>query len=386
MTESSSKLPPSTAAHPDNPSVMVDMYGAHVAVPGSLRRPGVAQQRVYDPGRTVEHPGSEVHFPPLANGLDYLLSVVEHLEAGTERVSARDLKYAVLHLAAGAEVLLKARLQLEHWVLVFKDPSKARRSELESGSLSSCTPSEAVQRLQDVAQVSIAQKDATALDKLAKHRNALTHYGLTGPSANARAVESQAAEVLDFLISFLDEELFPRLSDDERYGFETDMERIRGGLRQIKAFVKKRLQRLQGELAPLTERTTECPACGNWTFVAGEVARDGARVVICRFCGVEHLSPTAARAYSSEILGRNPFTSDVPTFEWCPRCGDQCLVSGARTAATGSTPVDFCFRCATVIPDLPPYEACRLCSGVWRRYDSKQPACDNCLHVDYETL
>ncbi|THA33730.1 hypothetical protein [Streptomyces sp. A1547] len=366
--------------------MMIDVHGAHVAVPGSLRRPGVAQQRVYDPGRVVEHPGSEVHFPPLANGLDYLLSVVEHLEAGTERVSARDLKYAVLHLAAGAEVLLKARLQLEHWVLVFKDPSKARRSELESGSLSSCTPSEAVQRLQDIAQVVISPKNAAALDKLAKHRNALTHYGLTGPSANARAVESQAAEVLDFLISFLDEELFPRLSDDERDGLEAEMERIRGGLRQIKAFVRKRLQRLKNELAPLAERTTECPACGNWTFVAGEEGRNGARAAICRFCGQDHLSFAAAQIYGWEVLGRNPFDADIPSPEGCPRCGDQCLVSGARTAAASSTPVDFCFRCATVVTGLPPYETCPLCSGAWRRYDPKQRACDNCLHVDYGTF
>ncbi|MFJ5534146.1 hypothetical protein [Streptomyces sp. NPDC093261] len=117
-----------------NSDVWTDQFGVHVAVPGSRRRPGVPEARTYDPGREVEHPGSEVYFPPVRNGLDYLVSVVEHLEAGTERVSARDLKYAVLHLAAGAEVLLKARLQLEHWSLVFSDPAKARRSELEDGS------------------------------------------------------------------------------------------------------------------------------------------------------------------------------------------------------------------------------------------------------------
>ncbi|MGV9567103.1 hypothetical protein [Streptomyces sp. NPDC003480] len=151
-----------------NSDVWIDQFGVHVAVPGSRRRPGVPEARTYDPGREVEHPGSEVYFPPVRNGLDYLVSVVEHLEAGTERVSARDLKHAVLHLAAGAEVLLKARLQLEHWSLVFSDPAKARRSELEDGSLTSCGPDETVQGLQNLAGVTITGNDRKALSTLAK--------------------------------------------------------------------------------------------------------------------------------------------------------------------------------------------------------------------------
>lgn len=41
-------------------------------------------------------------------------------------------------VAAGAEVLLKARLQLEHWTLIFKDPGQATRKALESGTFISC--------------------------------------------------------------------------------------------------------------------------------------------------------------------------------------------------------------------------------------------------------
>jgi hypothetical protein len=48
--------------------------------------------------------------------------VVSHL-GGTP--SAQDLKYAVLHLQAAREVLLKVRLIREHWTLVFKNPDKA---------------------------------------------------------------------------------------------------------------------------------------------------------------------------------------------------------------------------------------------------------------------
>ncbi|MFC7934866.1 hypothetical protein ACFU2J_01305 [Streptomyces sp. NPDC057387] len=41
----------------------------------------------------------------MRNGIDYLSSVVEHLDEAVSDVSARDLKYADLHLQVAAEVL-----------------------------------------------------------------------------------------------------------------------------------------------------------------------------------------------------------------------------------------------------------------------------------------
>jgi hypothetical protein len=64
----------------------------------------------------------QILFPPLLNGLDYLKSVIEHLR---DKPDQRNLKYAVLHLQAAVEVLLKARLIREHWSLVFEKPSAA---------------------------------------------------------------------------------------------------------------------------------------------------------------------------------------------------------------------------------------------------------------------
>ncbi|MFZ3475406.1 hypothetical protein ACODT4_41035 [Streptomyces sp. 2.9] len=227
---------------PDNPSVWVNAMGVHVPRPGAFRVPGIVHKRMYDPGRPIEHPGSEAYFPPIINGLDYLVSVVEHLESGTERPSARDLKYAALHLAAGAEVLLKARLQVEHWSLVFTDPGNATLGALQDGTLSSCAPAETVKRLRNIARIEIDEKDEKAIKQLAERRNALQHFGLVGKAANAYAVESQTAAVLNFLVGFLDEHLLPAISPVDRARAETDMERIRGGLLRIHGFVKARLQ------------------------------------------------------------------------------------------------------------------------------------------------
>ncbi|MFC4464645.1 hypothetical protein ACFPH6_08760 [Streptomyces xiangluensis] len=354
--------------------VRAEGEGTHVPQPGSWRRPGVADGQLYDPGREVEHPGSEVFFPPVPNGLDYLVSVVEHLETGDERVSARDLKYAVLHLAAGAEVLLKARLQLEHWSLVFKDPGQAKRSELEDGTLKSCGPDETVQRLKGIAGTPISGKDTSALSKLAKHRNALQHYGLIGPAANARAVESQAAEVLDFLIRFLDEELLPALPVPEAKRTETDMERIRGGLSRIQGFVKKRMQRIRAVLEPLRDRTVQCPDCDQWALVAEP---DAGRVT-CRFCGTSQPTHDGALMYAVFVLGRDPGSPDlfgIMAVESCPDCDEESLVVGAKTAAAPEEAVFFCFSCARVAPGM---AHCSRCYVPFRPLED-ETACSNCL-------
>ena len=343
--------------------VRTDTEGTHVPQPGSWRSPGVADGRLYDPGRDVEHPGSEVYFPPVPNGLDYLLSVVEHLEAGTERVSARDLKYAVLHLAAGTEVLLKARLQLEHWSLVFSDPAKAKRAELENGSLLSCGPDDTVQRLQDIAELHITDKDRKALSRLAKDRNALQHYGLFGQSANARAVESRAAEVLDFLIRFVDEDLLPALPPVEAEAAQTDLERIRGGLTEIEGFVKKRMQRLGAELEALRHRTLQCPDCRQWALVVEPTQEQGAaRACRCRFCGMARDAEEVALVYGVEILGRDPGMADMITgltaTDLCPHCELESLVEGVVFATAPDAPMSFCFQCTRMQPALVPCPGC----------------------------
>ncbi|MBR7837390.1 hypothetical protein KDL01_29190 [Actinospica durhamensis] len=141
-------------------------------------------------GSMSQLPGGDVHFPPIENGLDYLCSVVDHLvKTGGESPGARDLKYAVLHLQAAVEVLLKARLQAENWTLVFKVPSTAVRAKFESGEFESCSTQETLARLKSIVGLEFAAKDVTALNKLRGDRNALQHYGLTasGPATEARA-------------------------------------------------------------------------------------------------------------------------------------------------------------------------------------------------------
>ncbi|MCX5426170.1 hypothetical protein [Streptomyces sp. NBC_00078] len=266
-------------------------------------------------------------FPPVRNGVDYLVSVVDHLTV--DDVGPREIKYAVLHLQAAAEVLLKARLVREHWSLVFDDPGQATERAFRSADFKSCAINEAVTRLCNIVGITITDKEQEALRDLGRDRNALQHYGLTH---NARALEARAGRVLDFLVRFLDEILLPDLDRDEKNTVGTDMIHIRNGLEHIHTYITQRMRRLRGEMRGQEERTIVCPTCGQLALVADRTQNG------CRFCGTSWITaPWLIQMWLDE-----------PTHD-CPRCHQELVVIDV-VVASESDPVSFCFGCPGVVP------------------------------------
>ncbi|WP_435613463.1 hypothetical protein [Streptomyces sp. bgisy159] len=301
------------------------------------------------PGRPSGPP--ELDFPPVRNGIDYLASVVEHLDENASDVGPRDLKYAVLHLQAAVEVLLKARLQREHWSLVFKDPGRAARKDFESGDFESCGTDATIDRLRDIAGIAIDRKEAEALKDLAKDRNALQHYGLTH---NAHAVEARAGRVLDFLMRFLDIHLLPLLEGQERERAGRDMIPVAEGVKNISSYVKRRLNRLRGELAGLESRTIMCPSCEQMTLVVAPHSGD------CRFCGA---SWDSAELLSFNYLGCSDglLARAYP----CPQCDTGAFVEGVNFAdGTRLSDTLYCFGCS-VRHEARDLATCAGCSRPW---------------------
>ncbi|MGW7314828.1 hypothetical protein [Streptomyces sp. NPDC054865] len=285
----------------------------------------------------------DMDFTPVRNGMDYLISAVKNLTEGSKPPSDRDLKYAVLHLQAATEVLLKARLVREHWTLVFKDPGGANLDVFRSGKFDSCTIGTALDRLANIAQVPIAAKDRAAIKALSDDRNALTHYGHT---ANAFQVEARAARVLSFLLTFIHRHLQPRLSS-EGPGVMRTMDTLRMKLSDIQALVKDRMNELSGELAPLVDRTVLCPDCRQWALVVGE------ENPACRFCMQDFGDPlNAAANYGWQVLGEDNFSMTR-----CPACTRAQVIIGASTASSKDVEIGLCFGCAEVYVESKPADS-----------------------------
>ncbi|MEV6384829.1 hypothetical protein AB0M31_36115 [Streptomyces sp. NPDC051773] len=320
----------------------------------------------------------ELRFPPVENGLDYLVDVTNRLatDPGADP-TPRDLKYAVRSLQDATETLLKARLRQEHWALVFAKPDAAGRAQYDKGDFVTCTLAEAMGRLQKIADVKLPPKGVAAVHKLARDRNALAHWGLT---ANAAAIESRAAAVLDFLLVFLDRELLPGLDAAETAQAQATMNVVRSQLRGITAYVAKRTKDIRASLATLTAVTVECPECAQPALVAG-----GGQPA-CRFCLLAWQDPAAAALdYAWIVRGQTPDNrvEGLRPVQVCPTCEEETLVLEAATVAAQPDTVRLCLGCGTDHSDTA-LTACEGSCGLLLPADFPGSLCDNCTTAAWE--
>ncbi|MEV6730653.1 hypothetical protein [Streptomyces sp. NPDC051364] len=322
----------------------------------------------------------DVHFPPVPNGVDYLVSVVRLLrrEKGEGDPSPHDLKYAVLHLQAACEVLLKARLRQEHWTLVIKDASQTSKQKYDDGEFDSPTTAETIRRLVQVVGVQIEKRDKEAILALAGIRNQLQHWGLT---ESAAAVESRAADVLDFLIRFLDEELLEKIDADQRAAIADNMLEVRSGLGSINGYVTIRMDRLRIVLKDVADHTVQCPDCTQFALHVDGAANK------CLYCPRPWKVDQLAVAYATKILDQprirryykgggksDSWSVDLGDLEtvlrdelcrrglgWpgetelpaeCPNCQIRALVGGVATALAPDQLVNMCFNCTETFEGL----------------------------------
>ncbi|MEU2737370.1 hypothetical protein ABZ656_18680 [Streptomyces sp. NPDC007095] len=320
---------------------------------------------------------ADVSYPLITNGLDYLLDVVDRLATDPgEAPDARALKYAVLHLQAAAEVFLKARLQHEHWTLVFKNPAAATRKDFDSAEFESCTTGEAFTRLTQIAGLDLPDKAVAAVKRLARDRNALQHYGLTAPAA---AVEARAADVLNFLLPFISDQLVPGLDKNQKADVEQTMSVVRGQVRGIEAYLKKRMNEIRADLQDVQDCTVVCPECAQQALVLS------ADLPACRFCLKTWDDPEeTAVEYVFQVHGLDPVYSDVDeaVIQVCPDCEFNAMVH-AETAAAPDEQRLLCFSCAADFTDanLP---SCEAGCGRALPAGSEDLLCPDCTSSAYD--
>ena len=88
----------------------------------------------------------------LDNALDFLLSAAE---AVYRNEGPRSLKEAVLHLANGVELVIKARIAQEHWSLIFSNIDQASYGKIVNGDFVSVDYDKAIERLEKIVDVTV---------------------------------------------------------------------------------------------------------------------------------------------------------------------------------------------------------------------------------------
>ncbi len=120
------------------------------------------------PGRSPEtglrRDTNELHWEVVENGLDYLSRAVREAAGRDE-----DLKYAVLHLYAAIETIVKARLAREHWALTVSDLKTAKHAKYLAGDFVSAGAPDVLTRLRDIAGVAVKEEHLQAVRGVATY-------------------------------------------------------------------------------------------------------------------------------------------------------------------------------------------------------------------------
>lgn len=301
-------------------------------------------------------PQSEsLEYSLLENGLDFIASALKHLK---DQPSKRELKYAVLHLSAGIELILKERLKREHWSLVFDKPESATKKSYDTGDFSSVSFRPSLDRLVNICGVKLEEKQRTRLLRFRDMRNRFEHFGIVDSIEAVTASTAAAlAILLDFIKIHLETQALER-SDQMR------LDEIRRELSEFKEFVHKRWLLIEADVKDARTAVIVCPSCGQ----AAAVAHEGAT---CLFCGYHRPAEDAAREYVVTVLGEDPREGWHGLVQKCPDCDIETLVQDTSDARF------VCLQCGSEWSDAD-FDDCLHCGQLFK-CDGEQSVCDDCF-------
>ena len=298
----------------------------------------------------------------LANGLDFILGAAERTVIGTPR----DLKYAVLNLVDGVELLVKARLEQEHWTLLFDQADRASQEKLRNGNFKSVDFEQSYRRLRDIVRVKIDAPVWKHLNDLRTLRNRTRHYNI---DSELGQVTSLLAECLNFCHSFCNEQ-FPNLADHSQE--KELLDQIWDHLVRNKEFVDARMRAIAAELKG--SQVWECPAC--WQPAVIVDADDTS----CHFCNVTP-DPTSLAEHNS--VGYSPASSDPSDpsehLDNCPECWTGTIARLVREP--DHTLIYMCSFCGESGSNLVYCSKCGALGTLTNKEESDISYCENC--TDY---
>lgn len=251
----------------------------------------------------------------LENGLDFIMFAINQLKKGKNS----ELKYGILHLSAGVDLVLKYRLSKEHWSLLFADINAAHPDKLKSGDFKSIDSVSCIDRLKKICGIEFSEKEVSQLKHLRERRNRLEHFEIT---ESAAALKSSTLQVLNFILDFINNHIDDSwLNSNEKILLDS----IREQLRDFQDFIEKRLKTIQKALDLHKSRTaiSICPTCYQHTLVIEEGAK-------CLFCGISGVGEEMAENFVFQILGISQYRTikeggEYPVFE-CIECCKESLV------------------------------------------------------------
>ncbi len=288
-------------------------------------------------------------------------------------------KYAILHLAASVELLLKARLMAEHWTLIISPKHTPTFDRLKSGDFLSVTLSEAIERLGGVLpnEHHVTRDAKDEFLSLLKERNKVAHFfhtDLDGTSSPESILQRQC-RVWFYLHRLLD-----AVWGDVFKDFSSHLAKLNWTMKGKRKFLSAVFDSVKSELELLKKRGStvlSCQACGFESLVvtASHSVFGQAHCKVCGYRGavLQVDCPDCKKSvvltsgddqcicgheFSPEQLEdilelHRPYEGHAPEYIHCPMCISDCVF-----------PVEGEYACLNCLETFKDVGQCDWCSTV----------------------
>lgn len=261
---------------------------------------------------------NDIEFTLLENGLDFILSSAQYID--NKGSNKRNVKYSILHISSGIELIFKYKLMLTDWRQVFLKISEANYEKFIDGDFKSVDSKECQKRLKKICNIDFNYEEKELLKNLREKRNRLEHFAIFDSHESLMAY---LMKVLNLIIEFI-------MNNFENDNFSINeielLEQIRIKIGEIEEFVNHRWNEIKEEVNNYSKYGSilQCPSCLQCSLITD----DGSK---CIFCGYTDDSDKVANKYIERILGINEYRTVkdggiYPKYE-CPECGSYSFIN-----------------------------------------------------------
>jgi hypothetical protein len=285
------------------------------------------------------------------NAIDFFEQAIGDVE--------RNPKYSVIHFFAGLEILLKSRLLLEHWTLVYDEPQNANPDKFIKGDFKSVAFDESIRRLRTITKTPISIDSERSFHRLRDHRNKLVHFFHPeyGPGADQKVVTEIVADVCAVWLHTY--RLLTRTWRDAYTSFQEQFTALNKKMLRLRTFLQVKYDAIKPDLQKGIER--------------------GANILECPICGFQ--SAPIVNSFGSIIETKCLVCDDVTKRlnVSCPKCGAEISVydMGQGTCKKCETSIDINYLISIFGVNQSPQEA---------MYEPAHAYCPNCEWVEQPTV
>ncbi|OOM11005.1 hypothetical protein [Clostridium saccharobutylicum] len=319
----------------------------------------------------------------LGNGLDFVINSIIHLKEAEQescKSKEKEIKYSLLHLSSGIELILKSRLYREHWTYIFSDMNKANKENLKNGSFKSVESAILIDRLKILCGIDIDNDSKNAFENLRKLRNQMEHFTINDnfPAVEA-CINKALVEVSKFITNNYNDFTSPLTmsfkDDDDEFGLTQEEEKLIEELIKYIAKLKEhyddaiKIATVKAQDEAVLHELLKCPSCKEKLLKCNY----DDNMCHCFFCTYEEKGETVAEEYLNEIQGLSQYEivkdgGKYPLYK-CPDCDRNSMVN------VGGKYV--CFSCGMYYRENE-VAFCDKCSVLYIKEDDNSELCHSC--------